>query len=42
VLLELRTDDESRIPTARDVATSAVTLGDGAPALTNLILDRIA
>jgi thymidine phosphorylase len=42
VPFELRTDEPSRIPTARDEATAAVTLGDAAPGLTKLILDRIA
>jgi thymidine phosphorylase len=42
VLLELRTDEGARIATARDVAASAVTVGEAAPALTPLVLDRIA
>ncbi|HEX5205479.1 thymidine phosphorylase [Paractinoplanes rhizophilus] len=42
VLFELRTDEPARIPAARDVATDAVIVGDAAPALTPLVLDRIA
>jgi thymidine phosphorylase len=42
VLFELRTDEGSRIPAARDLAAAAVTVGDAAPALPRLILDRIA
>ncbi|WP_433370709.1 thymidine phosphorylase [Actinoplanes sp. CA-142083] len=42
VLFELRTDEQSRIPAARAVATDAVIVGDAAPALTPLVLDRIA
>jgi thymidine phosphorylase len=42
VLLELRADDPSRIPAARDVAASAVVVGEAPPGLTGLILDRIA
>ncbi|GAA2641043.1 thymidine phosphorylase [Paractinoplanes durhamensis] len=42
VLLELRTDESARIDTARDLAAAAVTVGEAAPALTPLVLDRIA
>ncbi len=42
VLLELRADDPARIPAARDVAASAVIVGEAPPGLTRLILDRIA
>ncbi|MFI5889409.1 thymidine phosphorylase [Actinoplanes sp. NPDC051513] len=42
VLFELRTDEQSRIPAARDVAADAVIVGDAAPGLTPLVLDRIA
>jgi thymidine phosphorylase len=42
VLLELRTDEQSRIPAARDEAAAAVIVGDAPPGLTRLILDRIA
>jgi thymidine phosphorylase len=42
VLLELRTDEQSRIPAARAEAAAAVIVGDAPPALTQLILDRIA
>jgi thymidine phosphorylase len=42
VLLELRTDEQSRIPAARAEAADAVNVGDAAPALTPLVLDRIA
>ncbi|GIF24413.1 thymidine phosphorylase [Actinoplanes tereljensis] len=42
VLLELRTDDGSRIAAARADAAAAVTVGEVAPALTPLVLDRIA
>ena len=42
VLLELRTDEQSRIPAARDLAADAVIVGEVAPALTPLVLDRIA
>jgi thymidine phosphorylase len=42
VLLELRTDEQSRIPAARDLAADAVIVGDVAPSLTPLVLDRIA
>ena len=42
VLLELRTDEADRISAARDVAVAAITLGDIAPVLTPLVLDRIA
>ena len=41
-LFELRTDEQSRIPAARDLAADAVIVGDVAPALTPLVLDRIA
>jgi thymidine phosphorylase len=42
VLAELRTDDPARIPAARDAAAAAVIIGDAAPSLTQLVLDRIA
>jgi thymidine phosphorylase len=42
VLFELRTDEQSRIPAARDLAADAVIVGDVAPTLTPLVLDRIA
>ncbi|WP_030441698.1 thymidine phosphorylase [Actinoplanes subtropicus] len=42
VLFELRTDEQSRIPAARDLAADAVIVGDVAPGLTPLVLDRIA
>jgi thymidine phosphorylase len=42
VLFELRTDEQSRIPAARDLAAEAVIVGDVAPTLTPLVLDRIA
>jgi thymidine phosphorylase len=42
VLLELRTDDPDRLPTARDEAADAISIGENAPAPTDLLLDRIA
>ncbi|KUL39648.1 thymidine phosphorylase [Actinoplanes awajinensis] len=42
VLLELRADDETRIPVARADALAAITLGSDAPASAGLLLDRIA
>jgi thymidine phosphorylase len=42
VLLELRTDDESRIGAARADAAAAITIGTDAPASAGLLLDRIA
>ncbi|MEU4618772.1 thymidine phosphorylase [Actinoplanes sp. NPDC023801] len=42
VLLELRTDDESRIPVARDDAAAAVVLGTEPADPSPLLLDRIA
>ncbi|MBO3740487.1 thymidine phosphorylase [Actinoplanes flavus] len=42
VLLELRADDESRIPAARADAAAAITVGTEAPASSPLLLDRIA
>ena len=42
VLLELRADDPSRIPTALSEAAAAISLGEKAPAPTKLVLDRIA
>ncbi|MET0423151.1 MAG: thymidine phosphorylase [Actinoplanes sp.] len=42
VLLELRTDEASRIPTARDEAAAAITIGETAPTPVKLVLDRIA
>jgi thymidine phosphorylase len=42
VLLELRADDESRIPAARDDAAGAIAIGAGQPSPSPLLLDRIA
>ncbi|GIF10911.1 thymidine phosphorylase [Actinoplanes teichomyceticus] len=42
VLLELRADDEARIPAARADAVAAISIGTGAPAPAGLLLDRIA
>ena len=42
VLLELRADDASRIPAARDEAAAAITIGEKSPNPTKLMLDRIA
>jgi thymidine phosphorylase len=42
VLLELRTDDDSRIAAARADATAAIKIGTDAPASAGLLLDRIA
>jgi thymidine phosphorylase len=42
VLLELRADEASRIPGARDEAVGAIVIGEKAPSTTNLLLDRIA
>ncbi|MEU4687411.1 thymidine phosphorylase [Actinoplanes sp. NPDC023714] len=42
VLLELRADDESRIPVARDEAAAAVVVGTEPPSSAGLLLDRIA
>ncbi|MEU4562070.1 thymidine phosphorylase [Actinoplanes sp. NPDC023936] len=42
VLLELRADDESRIPVAREEAAAAVVVGTEQPATAGLLLDRIA
>jgi thymidine phosphorylase len=42
VLLELRADEASRIPAAREAAVDAVVIGAEAPSTTNLVLDRIA
>ncbi|MEU4158410.1 thymidine phosphorylase [Actinoplanes sp. NPDC026670] len=42
VLLELRADDESRIPAARTDALGAITVGAGQPTSSPLLLDRIA
>jgi thymidine phosphorylase len=41
-LLELRTDDGSKIPAARAAAAPAVTVADAAPDRTPLLIDRIA
>ncbi|HEV2088634.1 MAG TPA: thymidine phosphorylase [Cryptosporangiaceae bacterium] len=41
-LLELHTEDASRIPAARDALVGAVEVADTAPAPTPLVLDRIA
>lgn len=42
VLLELRTDDASRIPAALTEAAAAVVIGEKGPTPTKLVLDRIA
>ena len=42
VLLELRTEDVSRLPAALTAASGAVTIADTAPGTQPLILDRIA
>ncbi|MBB2946005.1 thymidine phosphorylase [Actinoplanes lutulentus] len=42
VLLELRADDESRIPVARDEAAEAIRIGSEPPTSPGLLLDRIA
>jgi thymidine phosphorylase len=42
VLLELRTDEESRIGAARADAAAAIMIGADAPASAGLLLDRIA
>jgi thymidine phosphorylase len=42
VLLELRTEDERRLPSALEVAAGAVTIVDAAPPARPLILERIA
>ncbi|GAA4593383.1 thymidine phosphorylase [Actinoplanes octamycinicus] len=42
VLLELRTDDASRIEAARADAAAAIKIGTAAPASAGLLLDRIA
>ncbi|WIM95958.1 thymidine phosphorylase [Actinoplanes oblitus] len=42
VLLELRTDDASRIEAARADAVAAIKIGSAAPASAGLLLDRIA
>ncbi|GLW29537.1 thymidine phosphorylase [Actinoplanes regularis] len=42
VLLELRTDEEQRIPAAREDAAAAIMIGTDAPASAGLLLDRIA
>ncbi|MFC7527967.1 thymidine phosphorylase [Actinoplanes sp. GCM10030250] len=42
VLLELRADDDSRIPAARDDAAGAVVIGAEPPTPVGLLLDRIA
>ncbi|MFI1991235.1 thymidine phosphorylase [Actinoplanes sp. NPDC020271] len=42
VLLELRTDDESRIASARADAVAAIMIGTDAPTSAGLLLDRIA
>jgi thymidine phosphorylase len=41
-LLELRTDDTSRIPDARDAAAAAIVVGGSAAAPADLLIDRIA
>jgi thymidine phosphorylase len=41
-LLELRTDDESRIGTAADLARGAIRIAEQAPEPTPMLLDRIA
>ncbi|GIE79451.1 thymidine phosphorylase [Actinoplanes philippinensis] len=42
VLLELRADDEARIPAAREDAAGAIVVGAAPPASSPLLLDRIA
>jgi thymidine phosphorylase len=42
VLLELRTEDERRLPAALEVAASAVAIVDAAPPVRPLIVERIA
>jgi thymidine phosphorylase len=42
VLFELRADEASRIPAARETAVNAIVIGEKAPSTTNLLLDRIA
>jgi thymidine phosphorylase len=42
VLLEMRTDEASRIPAARADATGAIVIGEAAPPPAKLLLDRIA
>jgi thymidine phosphorylase len=42
VLLELRTDEASRIPAALTEAAAAVVIGEKGPTPTKLVLDRIA
>ena len=41
VLYELRSDSASRIPAALAAAGSAVTVGDAAPVLSPLVIERI-
>jgi thymidine phosphorylase len=41
-LLELRTDDQGRIPAARDLAAAAVRIAQAAPEPTPLLLERLA
>jgi thymidine phosphorylase len=41
-LLELRTDESSRIATARDAADDAIVITQAAPTATPLLIDRIA
>jgi len=41
VLCELRAEDAARIPGARDLAASSITIADTAPSAVPLILDRI-
>ena len=41
VLMELRTEDAARIDSARELATAAVTIADGAPDARPLILERL-
>jgi thymidine phosphorylase len=41
-LLELRTDESSRIATAREAADGAIVIAQAAPAATRLLIDRIA
>jgi thymidine phosphorylase len=42
VLMDLYTDEADRIPAARAQAEAAVVVGESPPALTQLVLDRIA
>jgi thymidine phosphorylase len=41
VLMELRAESSDRIPSAVEVAKTAVTIGDAAPDASPLVLERI-